>query len=241
VSKIIRWLAIGLALLSGVVYVPAAAWAFLFFVSWVHILTLNGPYFRWGYLSAGVIFLLYSGCGVALVVRAIRKRELSLLVAVAPVAIAVVGPHILVNFNPNADMSIVALRLRAHAWRCLTDWDEIHGGFPANEQEFREALAVRPVQQSEAFFQHDKAIPYDVRIMTDAHGPAPETPSPNPGTVVYAVSSTHNEYWLTVTTLDDPTGGPVISERVFGIYGGRIWVVHRKHNDPGDGYEPSVE
>jgi hypothetical protein len=239
--KVIRWLAIGLALLSAVLYLPAAVWGFLFLINWARLLALRGPYFRWGYLSAGFVFLLYSGCGLALVVRAIRKRELSLLAAVAALAICVVGAHILVNFNPTADMSIVVDQLLAHAYRCLTDWDDRHGKFPTNEQELREALAAQPLQQREVFFVRDRAIPYDVRIITNASGPELEAVPPNPGTIVYAVSSDCMEYWLTVSTLRDPIGGPVIPERVFGIYGGRAWVVHRKHNNPGDGFWPSME
>jgi hypothetical protein len=64
----------------------------------------------------------------------------------------------------------------------------------------------------------------------------------NPGMIVYAVSSDYKDYWLTITTLRDPVRGPGAWEHVAGIFDGEpIWVMHRKHHNPGEGYQPFIE
>jgi hypothetical protein len=65
---------------------------------------------------------------------------------------------------------------------------------------------------------------------------------PNPGTIVYAVSSDYKDYWLTMTTIRNPAGGPVEWEHVAGLFEREpIWVMHRKRRNPGEGYYPFIE
>ena len=79
-------------------------------------------------------------------------------------------------------------------------------------------------------------------IGTNAIGPSEEGVPPNPGTVIYAVSSDFKEYWLTMTTLRNPVGGPVALEHIGGQFDwAPIWVMHRKHRNPGEGYYPFIE
>jgi hypothetical protein len=101
---------------------------------------------------------------------------------------------------------------------------------------------VRPLQEPAIYFQQGKPISYDVRIVTNATGPSEgELPS-DPGTVVYAVSSDYKDYWLTMTTLRNPAGGPVTWEHIAGRLDWEpIRVMHRKHHNPGEGYQPFIE
>ena len=84
--------------------------------------------------------------------------------------------------------------LLGHADHSLSDWDETHSRFPSDEQELREALAIRPLREPAVFFVGSHAIPYDTRIVTNAIGPALEPVPPKPGTIVYAVTSDQKEY-----------------------------------------------
>jgi hypothetical protein len=62
------------------------------------------------------------------------------------------------------------------------------------------------------------------------------------GTIIYAVASDHKEYWLTITSLRNPGGGPVTLEHVAGLFELEpIWVMRRKHHNPGEGYQPFLE
>ena len=133
-------------------------------------------------------------------------------------------------------------KILGHADHSLSDWDEAHGRFPSSEEELRKALAVRPLQERAIYFREGKPISYDVRIVTNATGPSLETVPPDPGTVVYAVSSDYKEYWLTITTLRNPAGGPVALEHIAGLFEIEpIWVMNRKHHNSGEGYQPFIE
>ena len=149
---------------------------------------------------------------------------------------------ILPDVGPRIDMADAVQRLLGHADHSLSEWDEAHGRFPSDEQELRTALSGRPLRESAIFFVHGNPIPYDVRIRTDATGPSLETVPSNPGTVIYAVTSDYKEYWLTITSLRNPVGGPVTLEHIAGLFELEpIWVMHRKHHNPGEGYYPFIE
>lgn len=133
-------------------------------------------------------------------------------------------------------------RILGHADRSLSDWDEAHGKFPQNQQELHEALASRPLSEPAVFFMRGQTIPYTVCFVPNAAGPALETVPSQPGAIVYAVSSDYKEYWLTVTSLRDPIGGPVALEHAAGLYELEpVWVVNRKHHAPGSGWQPFIE
>ncbi|HYL86708.1 MAG TPA: hypothetical protein VE263_20955 [Candidatus Angelobacter sp.] len=133
-------------------------------------------------------------------------------------------------------------RILGHADHSLSDWDEVHGKFPSDEAELRKALAVRPLQEPAIYFRRGSPIPYDVQIVASASGPSEGVVPPNPGIVVYAVSSDYKEYWLTMTSLQNPAVGPVAWEHIAGLFKIEpIWVMHRNHHNPGEGYQPFIE
>jgi hypothetical protein len=42
--------------------------------------------------------------------------------------------------------------------------------------------------------------------------------------------------------IGNPVGGPVVLEHIAGLYELEpIWVMHRKHHNPGEGYQPFIE
>jgi hypothetical protein len=143
--------------------------------------------------------------------------------------------------SPLVDMAGAVRRLLGHADQSLSNWDEMHGKFPTDEEELRKAMALRPLLEPAIFFLDGKAIPYDVRIITNASGPSVESVPPSAGTIIYVVSADYKEYWLTITTLHNPIGGPVELEHIAGFEQEPIWVMNRKHHNPGEGYQPFFE
>ena len=193
-------------------------------------------------LVVGLVCLLLSGLGLGLAARAIWKKSFCVIVSVASLFLGLGGALILPDVGPQIEMAGANQRILGHADHSLSDWDEAHARFPSSEKELREAFAVRPLQEPAIYFQQGKPIPYDVRIVTNAAGPSVGAVPPNPGTVVYAVSSDHKDYWLTMTTLRNPAGGPVAWEHIAGGFDREpIWVMHRKHHNPGEGYQPFIE
>lgn len=172
----------------------------------------------------------------------IWKKSFCVMASVASLFLGLGCAVVLPNVGPRLDMAGANQEILGHADHSLSDWDEAHGTFPVNEEELRQALAVRPLKEPSVYFQQGKPIAYDVRIVTNATGPF-EGPVPsNPGTVVYAVSSDYKDYWLTMTTLRSPAGGQVTWEHLAWEFDLEpIWVMHRRHHHLGEGYQPFIE
>jgi hypothetical protein len=241
-SKLRKWTSIVIAGTGALTNIPALVLGSRFLFDWVRSRVSGGPYFKWSYLATATICLLFSGMGWGVAAKAIWGKSFHLLAAVATLFIGLGCMVILPNVGPRLDLASAVQKILGHADHSLADWDELHGRFPSNEEEVREAMKFRPLRESKIFFLHGKAIPYDVRILTNATGPSLETVPSNPGTIIYAVSSDYKEYWLTITTLRNPVGGPVALEHIAGLFDLEpIWVMNRKHRNPGEGYQPFLE
>jgi hypothetical protein len=242
VNKVLGWIAILMAGCGAFFNLPALVLGFSFLWNWIRVHTSDGPYFRWSYLAVSLVCLLLSGMGLGLAARAIWRKSFCVMVSVSSFFLGLGCMLILPNVGPRLDMAVANQKILGHADHSLSDWDEAHGRFPSSEEELRKALALRPLQEAAIYFQQGKPIPYDVRIVTNATGPSVGGVPPNPGTIVYAVSSGYEDYWLTMTTLRNPAGGPVAWEHIAGLSDLEpIYVMHRKHHNPGEGYQPFIE
>jgi len=242
VNRILRWAAIAIAVLGAFCDLPALVLGLGFLWDWIRVRSSHSAYFHWPYFTAGLICLLASGLGLGLAARAISTKRFCFIASVASLFLGLASGVILPDVGPRVDMAGANQKILGHADHSLSDWDEAHGQFPSSEEELRKALAVRPLQEPAIYFRQDKPIPYDVQIVTNATGPFTGQTPPNPGTVVYAVSSNYKDYWLTMTTLRHPWGGAVTWEHVAGEFDLEpIWVMHRKHHNAGEGYQPFIE
>ncbi len=241
-NKVLRWTAVLIAACGAFFNLPALVLGFSFLWNWIRVHTSEGPYFRWSYLVVSLVCLLLSGLGLGLAARAIWRKNFCLMASVASFFLGLGCALTLPDVGPQLDMAGANQKILGHADHSLSDWDEAHGKFPSTEEELRKALALRPLQEPAIYFQQGKPISYDVRIVTNATGPSLGAVPPNPGTIVYAVSSEYKDYWLTMTTIRNPAGGPVEWEHVAGLFDREpIWVMHRKHRNPGEGYYPFIE
>lgn len=241
-NKTLRWTAIVIAACGMFFNLPALVLGFSFLWNWVRVHTSDRPYFQWSYLVVSLVCLLLSGMGLGLAARAIWKKSFCVVASVSSFFLGLGCMLELPNIGPRLDMAGANQKILGHADHSLSDWDEAHGRFPSSEEELRKALAVRPLRERAIYFKQGEPISYDVRIVTNATGASLETVPPDPGTVVYAVSSDYKEYWLTITTLRNPAGGPVALEHVAGLFELEpIWVMNRKHHNPNEGYQPFIE
>jgi len=242
VNRILRWAAIAIAVIGAFCNLPAVVLGLSFLWDWVGVRSSHSAYFRWPYFIAGLICLLASGLGLGFAARAISRKRFCFLASVASLFLGLASGVILPDVGPRVDMAGANQKILGHADHSLSDWDEANGQFPSSEEELRKALAVRPLREPAIYFRQGKPIPYDVQIVTNATGPFTGQTPPNPGTVVYAVSSNYKDYWLTMTTLRYPSGGAVTWEHVAGDFELEpIWVMHRKHHNAGEGYQPFIE
>jgi len=241
-KKAPRRLQIIVAVLGVMVNLPAARFGSSLLWNWIHLRVWGGPYFHYGYLTNALLWLLVSATGISLAAMAMWKSNAYDIFPVLSVIVGLICTFALPNVAPRLDLAEATTKLLGHADHSLSDWDELHGRFPSDERELREALALRPLSEPAIFFRDGKSISYDVRVVTNAVAPTFEPLPSNPGTIVYAVNSNYKEYWLVITTLQSPVAGPVAVHHIAGEYDpGEILIMNRKHHNPGDGYQPFIE
>lgn len=241
-SKVLKWLAVVVAVFGTAFNLPALVLGSSFLWTWIRVQTSDGPYFRWPYLVAGLVCMLLSALGLSLAARAVWGKRFRVVLSVASLLLGLGCAVELPEVSPQSAMSEGNLRILGHADHSLSDWDEVHGNFPSNEEDLHKALAVRPLGETAIYLRQGKPIPYDVRIVTNATGPSTVAMPATPGAVVYAVSSDYRDYWLTMTTLTNPGAGPVAWEHALGLPEREpVLVMHRKHHNPGEGYQGFIE
>jgi hypothetical protein len=242
VNKILGWTAVVLAACGMFFNFPSLVIGISFLWNWIQVHASSGAYFRWSYLVAGLICVMLALSGLALAAQAVWGKRFRVVASIASLFLGLACAIELPEVGPQLDMSGANLKVLGHADHSLSDWDEAHGQFPRNAEELRSALAVRPLQEPAIYFRQGMPIPFAVRFMPNSTGPSTEVLPLGPGTIVYAVSSDYKEYWLTMTTLQNPAKGPVTWEHVGGDFRREpIWVMNRKHHNPGEGYQPFIE
>jgi hypothetical protein len=239
-KKAPRWSAVTVAVLGVLANLRVMIFGFSLLGSWVRLLVTGGPYFDYGYLTHALLWLLLSALGIAAAGVIIWKPSSADILPIAGLAAGL----LCMIYLPEIDLEMAeqATKLLGHADHSLADWDESHGRFPADDRELREALANRPLHEPAIFFQNGNPIPYYVRFVKNAAVPALGVEPPDPGTIVYAASSDFKEYWLVITSLRHRVGGPVVLLHIADDYDpGEIWIMKRKHHNPGEGYQPFIE
>jgi hypothetical protein len=242
VNKILVWTAIVIAGCGAFFNLPPLVIGVSFLWNWVQVHTSAGAYFRWPYFVTGLICVMLGMSGMALATQAVWGKRFRIGASIASLFLGLACSVELPEVGPQLDMSGANLKVLGHADHSLSDWDEAHGQFPRTTEELSKALVARPMQEPAIYFRQGAPIPFAIRLVPNSTGPSTAPLPPIPGTIVYAVSSDCKEYWLTMTTLEGPAKGPVTWEHVGGDFRREpIWVMSRKHHNPGDGYQPFIE
>ena len=118
-------------------------------------------------------------------------------------------------------------------------WYELKQRFPANEAEFREALAEGPAAWqyrvgSAPTSEHRKSgkpVPYEIVVENDAVGPHLSNMPQRPGVIYYCVSQDLQEFWVTMTALKKDFSSAASIKRVGGQLTDKVWLIHAAGKD----------
>src|SRR5450432_992090 len=106
-NKALRWTVIFIAGIGALVNLPALFTGFSLLRDWIrlHLHIWDSPYFKWHYLSTGLIFLLLSGFGLGIAVRAMRRERLSVLASLASFLLGIGCMVNLPDVGPRVEMA----------------------------------------------------------------------------------------------------------------------------------------
>ena len=228
--------------LGGLLCLAGSHTGIILLVDWVRIEAGPVTYFRYGYLAFGIAWTALSLTGAALAIYGFRRNRpgywiAALLASAIGLAIAVSLPNL---HPPFAIMDLRVKHLIGTADQSLAKWDESHGRFPSSQTELLDALAQRPLSEEAIFFAGSQPMAYEIRFVGDAAGRYEGAMPTRPGVLVYAVRKDFDEYWLTVTTLAAPVGGPVVFYHGPGPRGD-MWIMNRTHHEPGKSQQSFIQ
>jgi hypothetical protein len=118
-------------------------------------------------------------------------------------------------------------------------WYELKQRFPANEAEFREALAEGPAAwqyrvgsaPTSEYRKSGKPVPYEIVVENDAVGPHLSNMPQRPGVIYYCVSQDLQEFWVTMTALEKDFSSAASIKRVGGQLTDKVWLIHAAGKD----------
>lgn len=228
-----RFLIGAVAVLGGLLCIPAFIMGADLVRDWVAIKTSPLMYFQYRYLLSGLLWMGISFVGIGAMLLSFKRQSARMLGALLALVVGSVACITLPDRNPSVAMMSRVTSLLGHADRSLAAWDDSHGRFPSDETELLAALS-RPLSEPGFFCAGSREYPYTVKTITNATGPYMGPVPDRPGVLVYAVRDNLHEYWITISTLDAPVNGRVVFHHVAGDYkNGKLWVMNRTHRQDG--------
>ena len=199
---------------------------------WYRLKTQPVVYFDYPYVLGGLAWCLVTLLAISPLVYSLLKRTRLVSTSLLAIVIGLVATTVLPEFAPEVKMNLRATRLLGHADQSLAHWDDLHGRFPKDDTELREALNGRPLSEAPIFYSNARGLAYTVKLIPNATKAYDAYLPDQPGIFAYAVRDDFQEYWLTMTTLTEPVGGPAVFYRLPGS-NGQLWVMNRTHRNDG--------
>lgn len=227
-------LRICLSTLFGTFCLPTFGFGAYLLYCWFRIHTSDVYYTNYWYVTVALIFL---GAGLlslwAIWFGAWRRSFYGLLFGV-PVLLGLAAMVFIPDMFPRGYSMVADTNYLSDVQSFFRVWYEEKHQFPANEAEFREALArgpaawqyrVRPAPSSE-YRKGGKPVPYEIAVENEAIGPRLSNMSQRPGVVYYCVSRDLQEFWVTMTALQTDFSSGSSIKRVGGQPTDKGWLIH---------------
>jgi hypothetical protein len=199
---------------------------------WYQLKTQHIVYFEYAYVISALVWCVVALFGISPLLHSLLHRTRYIAASLLAIAVGLITTTLLSDYEPGVKLELRAARLLAQADESLAHWDDVHGRFPKDEKELLDALSVRPLSEAPIFRIDGRDLSYSIRLVSKATKPYDGPLPGEPGAFIYAVRDNSQEYWLTMTTLADPVGGPVAFQTVPGS-DHRLWTMHRTHRSDG--------
>jgi hypothetical protein len=205
-------------------------------ICWLRGHTTDGYYVNYPYLKAAVIWIVVGVFSLLLTVVAAWGRSSDRALFAVPILLCFVSLTIIPDQLPHLSESMMTDSNYLSSMRAFFGiWYEGHHNFPANEAEFRKALAEGPaawqysVSAPESQYrQRGNPVPYQIVVVSNATGPRLADVSQRPGVVYYCVSKDLQEFWVTMTALRSDVARTATLKRVAEEPDGDYWMIHER-------------
>jgi hypothetical protein len=228
-----------LSILFGIFCLPAFGFGGYLLYCWFRIHTSDVYYTNYWYVTVALIFLGTGLLSLCATWFGAWRRSFHGALFLVPVLLGLAAMSFIPNMLPRGNSMMADTNYLSDVQSFFRVWYEEKHQFPANEAEFREALAkgpaawqyrVGPASSSE-YRKGGKPIPYEIDVENGALGPRLSNTSQRPGVIYYCVSQDLQEFWVTMTALQKDFGSGSSIRGVPGRPNGEVWLIHAAGKD----------
>jgi hypothetical protein len=194
----------------GLFCVPQLIFGGYLIICWFRIQSGDVYYVDYPYLLAGLIFV---GVGVLCIVSTLYgawRRSFYGFLFCVPMAFGLIAMVAIPDEIPHSVRSIDDVNYLSSVNSFFRVWYVANRRFPANEAEFKKALAKGPAawqyrikapSSESPYFRSGRRLPYEIVVVANASGPQVSNASDRPAVIYYCVSGDQQEFWVTTTSL----------------------------------------
>jgi hypothetical protein len=236
---------VALTVVFGLFCVPPLVFGGYLFVCWVRIHSADVYYVDYPFLLAALIFVGAGALSVLSTLYGAWRRSFYGLLFCIPLALGTIAMVAIPDEIPHSVRSIDDVNYLSSVNAFFRVWYEANRKFPANEIEFREALAKGPAawqyrvkapSSESPYLRNGARLPYDIVVIANATGPQVTNVSDRPGVIYYCVSNDQQEFWATMTALREDIS-PRASLKMTLDIPEKVWVVEGTGKD----YPPHID
>jgi hypothetical protein len=224
-----------LAAFAGLLSLPALIFGSYLFSCWVRIHTADVFYVAYPYLPAAIVLGSIGTFSAFCSVYGALRRSLYGLVFLAPVVFGLATLVHIPDGTPHVQRSMMDdTNYLSATGSFLRVWYESHRRFPKDRAEFFDALKSGPAawqyRVSAAPMESDYAkrgvpLPYQVVVVSNASGPQLVSLSQEPGVIYYCVTNDQQQFWVTMTGLNQDVSRSATLKTVADRPYDRPWLV----------------
>ena len=183
------------------------------------------------FITMGIFSLLCAGYGAL-------RRSFYGRIFVGPLALGLATMVYIPNGMPHVQRSMVRdTDYLSDVGSFLRSWYKAHQHFPRDQAEFLAALKegaqyrIWPPSSMSFYSHRGLRLPYEVVVVNNAIGPSLDHLSPRPGVVYYCVRNDFQQFWVTMTGLNEDLERIAQLKRVADLPSEKPWIITAKGKD----------
>lgn len=228
-----------LSALFGMFCLPTVLYGAYLLFCWFRIHTSDLYYANYSYFSMGLFFICTGLFSLYATWFGAWRRSFYGLLFLVPVFLGLAAMVLIPCMPPSGSSMGADANYLSDVRSFFRVWYEDKHRFPANEIEFRDALAKGPaawqdrvaVVPTSEYRKGGESVPYEIVVETNATGPQLQDISQRPGVIYYRVSEDLQEFWVTMTVLRTDFSSTASLLRMSGQPTGEVLVIHAAGKD----------
>ena len=242
VTSLIRKIAgIVLAIAAGLFSLPSLIFGFYFIWCSVRIHTSGVYYVEYPYLLTACVLIGIGLLSVFSVVYGVWRRRFYGAIFIIPVVLGLAMLVYIPDGTPHVQVSMMHDTNYLSTMRSFFGvWYESHQRFPRDEPELRDALRQGPAAWQfrvssppieSDYAKKGKRLRYEIVVIGGAAGPKLDALSERPGVIYYCISADSQQFWVTMTGLQQDVSPTATLVRVGDRPSDKPWLITASGKD----------